>query len=122
MGKQAENLKISLGAFVNAFRELSNNWTEYDSDVEVPSYPFEKSFDDLLNDVEEWIEEFATTIDDIEAQKTAIPVTYGMIKATCGWSRFCDVTGFNHYSINEWGDYKENEIFSIPKEQFERLF
>lgn len=47
-----------------------------------------------------------------EEEKT-VPITYGLIKATVGWSRFCDVTGGNHYAIKEWGDYPDNEVFRV---------
>lgn len=56
-----------------------------------------------------------------EREENEIPITYGLIKATCGWSKFCDVTGKNHYAINEWGHYPDNEIFRIPESQAKKL-
>jgi hypothetical protein len=55
-----------------------------------------------------------------EEEKT-IPITYGLIKATCGWSKWCDVTGGNHYTINEWGDYPLNEVFYITESEAKEL-
>lgn len=41
-----------------------------------------------------------------------LPITLGMIKATCGWSKFCDVTDSNHYMLNEFS-VSDNEIFHV---------
>lgn len=60
-------------------------------------------------------------IEAVVVEKT-IPVTYAHIKATCGWNEFCDVTGGNHYAINEFGDYEDRHIFNITEEQFKKLF
>lgn len=54
-------------------------------------------------------------------EEKEIPITYGLIKATCGWSKFCDVTDNNHYAIKEWGDYKDNEVFYITESQAKQL-
>jgi len=54
-------------------------------------------------------------------QLKTIPITYGLIKATCGWSKWCDVTDGNHYAINEWGDYPDNEVFYITESQAKQL-
>lgn len=56
-----------------------------------------------------------------KVEEKEIPITYGLIKATCGWSRFCDVTGGNHYAINEFGDYEANEVFYITESQAKQL-
>lgn len=50
-----------------------------------------------------------------------IPITYGIIKNTVGWSRFCDVTGNNAYAINEFGDFEYDTIFKITKEEASKL-
>lgn len=56
-----------------------------------------------------------------KVEEKEIPITYGFIKATCGWSRFCDVTGGNHYAINEWGDFQDREVFYITESQAKQL-
>lgn len=55
-----------------------------------------------------------------EEEKT-IPLSYGVIKVTCGWSKFCDVTGNNHYAINEFGDFEEKHNFYVSKTQLSQL-
>lgn len=50
-----------------------------------------------------------------------IPITYGLIKATCGWSEFAEVTNRNVYAINEFGDYEANEVFYITESQAKQL-
>jgi hypothetical protein len=57
----------------------------------------------------------------IEPEET-VKVTYSMIRATIGWSRFCDVTDKNHYAINEFGHYDDGEVFEITKIQFNKLW
>ena len=42
-----------------------------------------------------------------------IPITFGLIKAKCGWSEFCDVTGGNHYAINEGWEPCDREIIDV---------
>lgn len=54
-------------------------------------------------------------------EEKEIPITYGLIKATCGWSEFCDVTGGNHYAINEWGDFEDREVSYITESQAKQL-
>jgi hypothetical protein len=68
-------------------------------------------------DENEYIESLKETV---EEEKT-IPITYGLIKATCGWCKWCDVTGGNHYAINEFGDYEDREVFYITKTQAKQL-
>lgn len=65
---------------------------------------------------------FDVKIEEPKIEEPTIPVTYGMIKQTVGWSRFCDETKHNHYAINEFGDYDLTHIFHITKTQYEKLF
>lgn len=48
----------------------------------------------------------------IEVVEETIPITYGLIKNTCGWSRYCDVTGDNHYAVKEY-DIGDKEVFDV---------
>ena len=57
--------------------------------------------------------------DDID-DETTIPITFYQIK-TVGWSRYCDVTGGNHYAINEGYDPDDREIFNIKKKHAKEL-
>lgn len=72
-----------------------------------------KRWGKLVNKLQEF--EF----DKIEEKE--IPITYGLIKATCGWSRFCDVTNHNHYAVKEFGDYQANGVFYITESQAKQL-
>ena len=76
-----------------------------------------QSYYDAPLDEDEYIESLKQKP---EEGKT-IPITYGLIKATCGWSKWCDVTRGNHYSINEWGHYPDNEVFYITETQAKQL-
>mgnify|MGYP000926870903 CR=1 FL=1 len=65
---------------------------------------------------------FGVEIPEKKIEEPTIPVTYGMIKNTVGWSKFCDETLHNHYTINEFGDYDLTHIFHITKTQYEKLY
>ncbi len=54
-------------------------------------------------------------------EEKEIPITYGLIKATCGWSEFAEKTDRNVYAINEFGDYEANEVFYITESQAKQL-
>ena len=61
-------------------------------------------------DEDEWVEYY--TKEPIIEEKT-VPITLGMIKMTCGWSRYCDVvTSANPYMLNEWS-VEDSEIFDV---------
>lgn len=42
-----------------------------------------------------------------------IPITFGLIRAKCGWGEFCDVTGGNHWAINEGWEPSDREIIDV---------
>lgn len=81
-----------------------------------------EEYGDCIIDEISFLYGFPTTTD-IEPKEESknIPVTYSYIKRNIGWSKFCDVTGGNHYAINEWGDYPDNEIFRVTESQAEKL-
>lgn len=59
---------------------------------------------------------------DVEPEKEKeIPITYGLIKATCGWSEFAEVCDRNVWAISEFGDYEPNEVFYITESQAKQL-
>ncbi len=64
-------------------------------------------------------DEYISSLSKIIEEET-IPVTLGLIKATCGWMRFCDVTGGNHYMLNEWS-VEDSEIFKVKESHAKKL-
>ena len=53
-------------------------------------------------------------IDDLEKEEVEeelVPITFYQIKNGPGWSIWCDVTGGNHYALNEGYSPKDTEIF-----------
>lgn len=70
----------------------------------------------LLEVVEGMDTSIATEISDylesLKVEEETIPVTIATIKNTCGWSRYCDVTGKNHYMLKEW-DVSGREIQDV---------
>jgi hypothetical protein len=49
-----------------------------------------------------------------------IPITLGMIKATCGWYRYCEITGSNEWMLREWS-VEDSEIFYTKKSHAVKL-
>lgn len=64
---------------------------------------------------------FPTTIDIEPEKEKEIPITYGLVKATCGWSKFAEKTNKNVYAIKKFGDYALNEVFYITESQAKEL-
>tara|TARA_R110000737_G_scaffold213289_3_gene230423 strand:- start:712 stop:1032 length:321 start_codon:yes stop_codon:yes gene_type:complete len=50
-----------------------------------------------------------------------VPITYFQIKNGPGWSEWCDVTGGNHYAINEGYSPEDRELFYITESQARKL-
>lgn len=53
-------------------------------------------------------------------EEEEVPITLYTIKNTCGWSKFCDITGANHYMLKEW-TVPDKEIFYVKKSHAEKL-
>lgn len=58
--------------------------------------------------------------DEVEEEKD-IPVTFFQIKNNIGWSEWCDVTGGNHYALNEGYSPSDSEIFYCTRSQAIKL-
>ena len=54
-------------------------------------------------------------------EEKEIPITYGLIKATCGWSEFAEKTDRNVWAVKAFGDYEANEVFYITESQAKQL-
>lgn len=59
-------------------------------------------------------------LDEKKEDEKTIPVTLATIKATCSWSKFCDVTGGNHYALNEF-TISDSEIFDVKESHANEL-
>lgn len=55
-----------------------------------------------------------------EIVEETIPVTLFTIKKVCGWSEYCDVTGENHYMLNEFS-VPNSEIFNVKLSHAKKL-
>jgi len=49
----------------------------------------------------------------VQEKEETVPVTFYAIKTKCGWSEYCDVTGGNHYAINEGYNPNDRCIFDV---------
>jgi hypothetical protein len=58
----------------------------------------------------DWISEY---LEPVQEKEETVPVTFYSIKNKCGWSRYCDVTGGNHYALNEGYAPDDRDIFDI---------
>ncbi len=65
-------------------------------------------------------DEYIYSLSKVMEEEKTIPVTLGLIKATCGWMKFCDVTGSNHYMLNEWS-VEDTEVFKIKESHAKEL-
>jgi hypothetical protein len=65
-------------------------------------------------------DEFIESINKVEVEEDTIPITLGHIRNTCGWSRYCDITGSNHYMLKEFS-VSDREIFDVKKSDAEKL-
>jgi len=119
--KKDEELKEALGTLLNAYREVGKLWDRYGSLIEQPSYPYSDAFDAHCSNVEEWVEDFCSNIDDINSERETIPITYATIKRKIGWSKFAEMTNRNVYAINEGVDFEDREMFYISEEQANSL-
>lgn len=68
-------------------------------------------------DLEEFIDEIKNPK---PIEEDTVPITLGQIKRTCGWSEYCDVTGGNHYMLNEW-TVSDREIFDVKVSHAKKL-
>lgn len=55
-----------------------------------------------------------------QQEEKTLPITLGLIKATCGWGAYCDVTGGNHWALNEWS-VDDTEIFNVKESHAKTL-
>ena len=105
------------------YNKVHDALKRYHGDYCVPFDSVETLLDELQNKglkvVEIPIEDIPVHIPIEEIQKT-IPVTLATIKATCGWSEYCDVTGSNHYMLNEFS-VDDTEIFYVKESHAKQL-
>jgi hypothetical protein len=50
-----------------------------------------------------------------------IPITYALIKHSVGWKRFCEVTGYNHYNIKEYGEPEPSRLYDVTETEAKEL-
>lgn len=106
-------------SFDDYFNQLENVGEEMISKELVADILYEHGVDE--RDINKTIEYYISK-NSPKVVEEKVPITYGTIKNTCGWSKWCDVTNGNHYAINEWGDYPIDTIFYCTKSQFKKLF
>jgi len=105
--------------FEEYFNDLENVGKEMISKELVAEILYENGIDD--SEIDETIGYYISK-NSPKVEEEIVPITYGTIKNTCGWSKWCDVTNGNHYVINEWGEYPIDTIFYCTKSQFQKLF
>ena len=77
-----------------------------------------KGLSNFINtEVDIYIESLSPKIE----EEKEIPITYGLIKASCGWGKFAEVTNRNVHAIKEFGDYAINEVFYITESKAKQL-
>ncbi len=76
--------------------------------------------DDIDNAFDEYVRDLESQRNKVEEEPT-FRIYYAWIKYNCGWSRYCDVTGGNHYAINEFGEFDDNHSFTITQSEAKQL-
>jgi hypothetical protein len=56
----------------------------------------------------------------IEEEEKTIPITLATIQNTCGWSKFCDVTGSNQLMLNEH-TVLDDDVFYVKESDIKTL-
>ena len=72
----------------------------------------------LLTEFDEWFESWKRKDDEVEEVKLSFPLW--LIREKCGWSKWCDVTGNNHYMLNEYSVHNDT-TFYCTRSQAEKL-
>jgi hypothetical protein len=80
---------------------------------------FEKDRD--WSGIKNWLDEYILE-NSPKVEEEKVPITYGTIKNTCGWYKWCDITHMNHFVMEEWGEFEDNHILYCKKSQFQKLF
>lgn len=60
-------------------------------------------------------------IDKMMDDDKTVPITYYQIREQVGWSQYCDVTGGNHYALNEGYSPADHEVFHVKKKHAREL-
>lgn len=105
--------------FEEYFNQLENVGKEMISKELVADILYENGIDD--SEIDETIEYYISK-NSPKVVEEKIPITYGTIKNTCGWSKWCDVVGGNHYMVWDCGDSNDDYILYCTKSQFQKLF
>jgi len=99
--KHTEQLEIALREAFRAGLESGKHESYFDKPLD------EDEYIESIFKIEEIIED-------------TIRVSYKNIRLSCGWYKFCDITGNNHYAVNDYG-IDDSETFNIPLSQYKKL-
>lgn len=80
-------------------------------------YGSHQSYFDKPDDEDEYV---ASIFHKEKEEEETIPITLASILAICGWSEYCDITGGNHYMLNEYS-VEDSEIFYVKKSHAKQL-
>lgn len=78
-----------------------------------------KEFGDCILD--EICELFEHELTPEPKEEKDVPVLFYTIKNKIGWGKWCDVTGGNHWALNEGYSPSDNEVFYCTQSQAEEL-
>ena len=62
-------------------------------------------------------DEYIESLNPQTKEEKDIPVTFFQIKNNIGWSEWCNVTGGNHYALNEGYSPSDSEVFYCTRSQ-----
>lgn len=97
-------------AIIQAQTDIDVKQAIYDF-CDILAFHFDESlYKSWVDDLDDWFENVYNKPKNIVEE--TIPITLGLIRNKCGWSDFCDVTGANHYMLNEF-TVSDREIFDV---------
>ena len=94
------------------------------SDLQILAYYEYKDDDSQVTAFVEWLQknypDGITFAPKAVVEEREFPVRFWMIQQNCGWGNYCDVTGANHYMLNEFS-VDDDEIFMTKESHARQL-
>jgi hypothetical protein len=90
----------------------------YEAATDSASFDYMNDSIDQAVPFEEWLEDYNLPSEE-SAQQLSFP--WWLVKKTCNWSGWCDVTGGNHYAMQEFGELEKDHLLYCTKKEAEEL-
>lgn len=109
-----KNIQSGSAYKVGTIHRLGEDDVIFDDEYDIKNSPLYDTF--LFN----YFVDNCEMVELVEVQEKTIPVSLGMIKEICGWTKYCDVTGANHYMLKEY-TVSDRELFDVKRSHAKEL-